>query len=243
MRALSARDLLQVWERGEGQHPVDRALTLLVAACPERSWGELAGLSVGQRDTLLLALRGLTFGPQLNAFASCPQCGQDLEFTVNLDDLRAAAPTEPTREHVLEGEGWHIVYRLPDSRDLAAIAPCSDVETARGLLIHRCVRQAHRGETPIPPEELPESALAALGAHMMAADPLAEIQLELHCPACDQRWPTLLDIQSFFWAEIAAQAKRILGEIHALARAYGWREDDILAMSARRRQMYLELVI
>ena len=43
-------------------------------------------------------------------------------------------------------------------------------------------------------------------------------------------------------AELATQAKRLLREVHFLARAYGWREADILAMSARRRQAYLEMV-
>jgi hypothetical protein len=30
--------------------------------------------------------------------------------------------------------------------------------------------------------------------------------------------------------------------VHLLARAYGWRETDILALSARRRQSYIELI-
>jgi hypothetical protein len=52
----------------------------------------------------------------------------------------------------------------------------------------------------------------------------------------------LFDIVSFFWTELSAQAKRLLREVHTLARGYGWREADILAMSARRRQLYLDLV-
>jgi hypothetical protein len=31
-------------------------------------------------------------------------------------------------------------------------------------------------------------------------------------------------------------------EVHRLARVYGWREADILSMSASRRQFYLEMV-
>jgi len=46
----------------------------------------------------------------------------------------------------------------------------------------------------------------------------------------------------FFWAELAAEAKRLLREVDALARAYGWREADILALSSQRRHAYLELV-
>jgi len=52
----------------------------------------------------------------------------------------------------------------------------------------------------------------------------------------------MFDIVSFFWSEICVQAKRLLREVHILARAYGWREADILSMSAARRQLYLEMV-
>ena len=46
MRPLSAHDLLRVWELGEDQHPLDRALTILATACPELTWDELATLSI-----------------------------------------------------------------------------------------------------------------------------------------------------------------------------------------------------
>ena len=56
MHPLSAHNILQVWERGYDQHLVNRALTLLTATCQEMTWNELAELSVGQRDALLLFL-------------------------------------------------------------------------------------------------------------------------------------------------------------------------------------------
>jgi hypothetical protein len=34
----------------------------------------------------------------------------------------------------------------------------------------------------------------------------------------------------------------VLREVHILASAYGWREDDILAMSPARRRIYLEML-
>jgi hypothetical protein len=65
--------------------------------------------------------------------------------------------------------------------------------------------------------------------------------LDLRCPTCGHSWHALFDIVAFFWAELASQAKRLLREVHTLARAYGWREADIVSMSARRRQLYLEM--
>ena len=39
-----------------------------------------------------------------------------------------------------------------------------------------------------------------------------------------------------------AWALRTLAEVHRLASAYGWREQDILALSPARRQLYLGMV-
>jgi hypothetical protein len=77
---------------------------------------------------------------------------------------------------------------------------------------------------------------------MVQADPQADVQLALTCPACGHQWEATFDIASFFWSEIDSWAHRILREVHTLASAYGWREADILAMSPQRRQLYLEMV-
>ena len=77
---------------------------------------------------------------------------------------------------------------------------------------------------------------------MAACDPLADIRLELCCAACEHRWSLALDPVTFLWARVAEHARLLLREVHTLAWAYGWQEADILAMSARRRQYYLDMV-
>ena len=59
---------------------------------------------------------------------------------------------------------------------------------------------------------------------------------------CGHEWDELFDVVSFVWAELEVQACRLLQEVHVLARAYGWREGDVLALSPRRRRLYLEMV-
>lgn len=90
MRSLSAQNIIQIWEIGNLQHPIDRALTLLAFACPDKSADDLAALSIGQRDGYLLTLRELTLGSQMESYAECPKCAQRLEFTVNVADIRVA---------------------------------------------------------------------------------------------------------------------------------------------------------
>jgi hypothetical protein len=243
MQPLAARDLIQIWEWGEERHPVDRALALLILACPERTWEDLVTLTIGQRDALLLALRELTFGPQMDSFVTCPECGEYLEFSINIVELLNADSRDPVEtEQTFELETLKVRFRLPNSLDLAAAARCDDVSAARDLLVHRCVLQAGQGVTDAPETQLPEATVTALATHMAECDPLAEVRFDLHCAECGHVWPALLDIVSFFWAEIADQAKRLLRDIHTLAWAYGWRESDILNLSARRRQIYMEMV-
>ena len=81
------------------------------------------------------------------------------------------------------------------------------------------------------PGDLPDEVLAALADEMSARDPQAEVLLDLTCPTCGASWQTVFDIAAYFWAELAAEAKRLLREVDALARVYGWREADILALS------------
>ncbi len=242
MRPLSAYDLLRVWEVGEDRHPLDRALTLLAAACPELTWDELAALSIGQRDARLLTLRERTSGPRLNGFAECPGCAERLEFDVAVADLRVAGDPDTGEEAwELDTGGVALRFRLPNSRDLATILGCQNPSAARNLLVRRCVLEASRDGAPVAAGELPADVIAGLARRMSECDPQAEVLLDLRCPTCDHRWQALFDIVAFFWAELAAQAKRLLREVHALARAYGWSEADILGMSARRRQFYLEM--
>ena len=49
-RIPSNSDLIALWERGTGEHPVDRALMLLVACSPAETQDDLARLSIGARD-------------------------------------------------------------------------------------------------------------------------------------------------------------------------------------------------
>jgi hypothetical protein len=91
-------------------------------------------------------------------------------------------------------------------------------------------------------ETLPEATIAALAEQMEKHDPLAEIRLAMDCSACGCDWYMLFDIVSFFWTELSAEVKRLLRDVHSIARVYGWREADILCMSTVRRQFYLEMV-
>lgn len=241
MRPLSAPELLDVWDRGRDHGPLDRALALLAAACPGYPPDVLAALSIGERDARLMLLRQWAFGAHAACVAACPACGAQVELGFALADVCAAglAPAAPL---LLEIDGYAVRFRLPTSHDLRDLRGPAGSLAARQQVLARCVLAAMHAGAAHDGATLPESVVAALVAAMAAADPLADIRLGLICPACGHAWQVLFDIVTFFWSEIDAWARRTLCEVHALARAYGWREAEILALTARRRQHYLEIL-
>jgi hypothetical protein len=226
--AIAAASLLDAWEQGERQHPLHRALTLLAVAEPQASIEALADLPIGERDRRLFALRARLFGPRLDAVAACPRCGEMLEISC---DGQAVFGGEVTRADAeVEVGGRVLALRAPNTVDLLEIAalPVDERPTA---LLDRCAGAPLEGSA----RELAEARLAEL-------DPLGEVSFALGCAACGHEWGEVFDIAAFLWTEIGDRAHRLLREIHALARAYGWREPDILALTPQRRAAYLALV-
>ncbi|HJT59197.1 MAG TPA: hypothetical protein VJ761_22005, partial [Ktedonobacteraceae bacterium] len=201
-----------------------------------------------QRNRQLLLLRQKTLGTAAKCFAQCPHCGEKLEFNLDLSAMvssEAEALLEPgevvERMQTLSVDRFTLSFRVPTSSDLASVVR-GDGQAGSRLLVERCVVQAMQDEQPVSVENLPENVLRALSEAVIEHDPLAEIECALVCPECQRHWTTLFDIVSFFWTELDALAKRLLRDVHTIASAYGWRESDILALSAARRQFYLELI-
>jgi hypothetical protein len=151
-------------------------------------------------------------------------------------------PSHPPETYQLETGDYKLTFRLPDSLDLIKASSATNAVSARLILLEGCLLDASNHGQTVRAVDLPDDVVHILTAHMDEVDPLANVTLPLTCPACSHGWEVIFDIVSFFWAEINAWAERILREVHTLASAYGWREMDILSMSAQRRQKYLELV-
>jgi hypothetical protein len=240
--APSAPDLLNVWERGRSQSPVDRALSLLTLGHSEAKPGDLAELKIGERDARLLELRGNVFGSRIAGRADCPACGQSIEMNFTVSEVQTVPVSEVPETCAAKFGKYEINFRLPNSNDLATLVSDDDVATQKRRLVQRCVLDAKRSGQPVTADQLPDDTVTALSERMSELDPQGDVQLALSCPLCSHRWDAPLDIVSFVWSEIHAWAVRLLHDVHALALAYSWREADILAMSPWRRQAYLELI-
>ncbi|HEY6206684.1 MAG TPA: hypothetical protein VIW21_11000 [Chthoniobacterales bacterium] len=242
MRALSAAELLAVWELASNQPPGQRVLALLAACAGDASPEDLAQLSIGQSDARLLSLRERTFGSQLAASATCPGCGEALEFAVNVADIRSSSPAHTDAPFEIERDDFKVQFRLPNNIDISTLDPDADPQINRQRLLSRCVLGARRGGMEVSAGDLPVDIVRGIADRMAEADPQADVQFALSCPECRHHWAAPFDIGSFVWSELSARAVRLLNDVHMLASAYGWSEADILSMSPTRRETYLELL-
>jgi hypothetical protein len=244
VRTLTDADILRVWGESQNEHPVDRLLTILLASLPGSSRSQLADLSIGGRDRLLLDFWENHFGRTLQSYGVCSACQERLEFSLPTGQLRLAEePGKPYQEFTLAMAGFELQYRLPTSRDLAAAAAVPDLQEAREVILQRCFLGASQEDTSISVADLPGEVVAHLIEAFSRQDPQADLSLAMHCPACGHRWELLLDIGLFVWTDLVLAARRLVREVHILASAYGWSEAAILHLEPGRRQAYLDLVL
>jgi hypothetical protein len=238
---ISQPQLLEAWERGSHGTPAERAIVLAA-----RTTGEPAAVeewTVGRRDAGLLDLHEAAFGPVIEAVTSCPECSEPQELAFGVSDVRAPCG-DPGREHELvhETSGLRVTFRLPSSADLRAAALADDAHEARRGLLEHCVLSAARDGEPVAAASLPEEAVAALGERIALHDPQADIELSLSCTECGHGWQVRFDPADYLWRKLDRRARALLAEIAALARGFGWSEQEILALPDGRRRHYLGLL-
>jgi hypothetical protein len=236
---LDANALLALWEQtlGLGTSTRDDAL---LQALPDKA---ASPRMLGERNTLLLGLHTDLFGSELALLSHCPACGTAAQFSADCDALAAQTPAPDTASssNHLETYGHSIEFRLPDSTDLEAVASAPNDDEFERELLARCVLACSRGGTPVQAHELPAPVLEALSKHMESLDPAASLSFALECPQCAVHWDARLDIGQLVWQKLQAAAERVLLDVDALARVYGWTEPEVLSLSSTRRAAYLQL--
>ena len=208
--------LLDLWERVGSLGPIERALALAEAGGGDAQ--SLLDQPYGRTGLHILDLRMNLFGPALEATSTCPRCDVRVEFGVDAGWLRSrGARSIPDADH-----------HPPTVADLLAASgsldPCEELR-------RRCLGTG----------DLPAAQVAVLDDALAAADPLAEILVDLTCPDCGAGFVSDLDLAAYAWAEIDARARHLLHEVDVLARVYGWTEPEVLNLTESRRAAYLRM--
>lgn len=247
VQPLADCDLLALWEEGAQRHPIDRTLLICAFAQPQPLRDELADQPLGSIQRTLLQLQASWFGSGFQASAPCPACDSLQEVRLDSLDLLALLPS-PEPEAVVDVLSQR--YRLPTSRDLAAVSQQKDADRAARALLERCLLHGPNATARAPGQPLgdPEASadprvVEAVEAALEAADPAADISLELTCGDCGHGWSTSLDMGWVLWGQISERARALLLDVHDLARGYGWSEPQILALSPWRRAAYRSLLM
>lgn len=236
----SASLLIDCWESAGRAPEPWRALALLQSVHGGPDLATLAQLPVGKRDAALLELRRSILGDTVEALARCPSCGSAVEVDFRVSEI--LIPPGSEQKMRVEAEGWGLDFRLPNSFDLVAASTSHDAGAARQVLLERCVTRVTHDEKQVPFADAPAGVIESMEASMAASDPQADVVFRLTCDACGAGWDADVEADSLVRTELSAAAARLLGEIHALAAAYGWSENEIIDLSPARRQAYLDLV-
>ena len=241
MMQTSPAALLAAWERSAAAPAPDRAPMLLPALDPALKPDEVDELTVGQCDARLYALRRALFGDRLDAVVACPVCGLELELELELSALQPPLHERPPDRVSLTAGGYTVACRVPRNRDLRALPDESEAAALRALLA-RCAlegRAPHGAAAPMG--ELDDGCVDELVRALADLDPGVETAVAIVCP-CAHRFSEPLEIRSIVWTDLTDWLGRTLTEVHELARAYGWSEPEILAMTPWRRRWYLEAI-
>ena len=236
---LDGDALLALWERGLGRAAWARDAALLQAS----SEGATPARTLGERNARLLALHARWFGRDVDLLSHCPSCGTVAQFSADCDLLTEQMPVAAgAQSHRLDAQAHLIEFRLPDSADVAAACDDKVRDDFVRHLLDCCVLSCTREGDSVPVSQLPVPVLDALSQRMEALDPGASVSFALECPQCDTHWSAPLDVGQLVWQKVQAAAERLLLDVDALARAYGWTEREVLRLNPLRRAAYLQLV-
>lgn len=257
LRPISGSDEVFLREAGESlsqahktSNLLSRCLThigLLKSVTPD----VVRKITVGDREALLLQLRRLTLGEQMQCELNCPEpnCGEMMDVNLTVSELLMRPYQQPKDKYMKtfseNGSSYRVTFRLPSGADQEAVADlaCDDPRAASHVLLNRCVERVEvDGDDSQPLDKLPSTVARYLPAILAELDPQAEIQLNLTCPNCKHDFATVFDTATYLFQEIEGQMKFLFQDVHLLAYYYHWSEAEILGMTSRRRKRYLRLL-
>jgi hypothetical protein len=257
LRPLNGEDEAFLLEAQETLSAAAR-VTALLSRCIVRLGGDEAvsleairSLTVGDREALLLHLRSITFGDRMPCALTCPSeaCRERMAlelFASKLLLVPYACPHDwQDASFEIDGKQYQVRMRVPNGLDQELLAEWARtrVTEAEDLLLRRCVQSVFaESETPLPVEEMSAELTEKIASQMAAWDPQAEILLSLQCPTCGHLFTAELDSGAFFYQELRGHIPYLYREVHQMARSYHWSEAEILAMTPKKRSLYLNLL-
>lgn len=232
MGAPNAAQLIALWDRSSRATAHDRLERLLEATEPRAA---LDSDTLGARNRRLLRLHAALSSCRLDARLRCTACQTDNEFAVPVEAILACPAPDPAVRVEIRTKRGRRTFRLPLMSDLHAVAGAPAGE-ALCRIVERCRVGEGKAEPPDP------AALERLADRFETLDPAAGIAVDLDCAECKAALRASVDIAEFVAAAIDLVVDGLFRQIDAIARAYGWSEDSILALPESRRGAYVAMI-
>ncbi len=214
--------LLDAWDDAEALPVLLRGahLTHRLGLLPDGVRAPLAECAAA-----LIAVHSELLGPVLSVVVTCAAC--DAELSTDLD--LSALPTGSAMSTVALSIGPVDVRPLRPV-DLLAAARAAD---PRDRLLAAMIDS---------PGRLTDADLAAVDETAETQAGAAGVVLAMTCPECGAIERAGVDVADLVRRRVGQWAEDRLTEVDALARAYGWTEEQVLGLAPTRRARYLELV-
>ena len=238
LRPLIGRE--EEWLAHSDHAPSAIRVTHLLTSCLISLGGKpvsddvVRGLLVRDRDYLILQLRRLSIGDEVNAVLDCPACSEPMDVSFRASEVPVESRPQKAQSHTLSIGEREVRFRLPTGGDQEDLLE-TELQAAAEELLDRCILSD--GGRPLSDEER-----SAVMDEMERLAPQMELELEMVCPQCEHSFVAPFDTTTFFFDEMRVSSKQLLREVHALAFYYHWTESDILAMRRARRREYLGLL-
>lgn len=195
-------------------------------------------LNLGDRVALILQVRKFVFGDTMQCVLNCPNCQEPLSIDISVNSLVQPPAKSFTNEYSLKFEDFTLTLRPIEAADLEALTENCSSLNPKEKLVRLCIVSSK----PALPEKLTEEFIVAVSSKLEEIDPQADIVLNLTCPSCNRPFQAPLDVESFFFEEMASRVKQLEKEIHWIALNYHWSEDSILSLPLAKRKRYIELI-
>lgn len=205
------------------------------AAGAEVDW---AGLPVADLDAAALTIRQTWIGDAISADARCqePGCGERIDVAFGIGDyLRYHSPRRPRGARETGDLGWFALtgtdvrFRIPTIGDLLAAQTQREPEIALASL---CVE----------PADVSRAVARRLDRALSALAPSLNDLVGGGCPACGRSVALRFDPVGYTLADLRSAFAGVHWQTHAIAAAYGWPEDAILALPRGRRVRYASII-
>ncbi len=238
VREPTGEDELYVVETAAGPFPAVLGLARRVASSATGGPLDWSSLPAADLDAAALVIRQSWIGDAIRTDTRCtgPDCQERIDVNFGIGDyIEHHRPRRPRGITDAPDAGWFALagaavrFRIPTVADLlAAVSGDRPAETLSG----RCVDAA----------EISRVLARRLDRALSALAPSLDDLLGGNCPACGHEVTMRFDPLAYTLAELRTVFSGIYLETHALAAAYGWPEEVILALPRERRRRYASII-